>query len=122
MPYAGYRRRYDKWSSKFDPDTIRSRFMQVSAIAKSQAEEQFARLVDFETAIKNKLNDQGVPVIQMPFYLNVGREAYRAGTKHSGKTLQAELDAIKAKWVARGLNPDLIDITFECVLGTLPTY
>jgi len=122
MPYRSYTVRYKKWSSKFDPDTIRNRFTQVKDVADEQAQEQFARLVDFEEAVKGRLNELGVAVIQMPWYLNVARQIYRAMTKHSGKTLESEVKVIKATWTARGLDPTIIDEVIKIMIGYVPTY
>jgi len=122
MPYRGYLTRFKKWSSKFDPDTVRSRFSQVQSLANDLAQEQFANLVQFETEVKNRLNELGVPVIQMPFYLNVARQIYRAMTKHSGKTLEAEVKVIKATWTARGLDPTYIDEITKLMIGYVPAY
>lgn len=122
MPYRGFTVRYKKWSAKFDPDTIRSRFGQVSDIAKDQAQEQFANLVNNEEAVKSLLNSMGVSVMTIPFYLNVMREIYRAMTRHTDKTLANECQVIKAKWVARGLDPSVIDQIISIMVGGLPTY
>ena len=122
MPYRSYLVRYKKYSSKFDPDTVRSRFSQVRDIALDQAQEQFARIVDFEEAVKARLNELGVSVIQMPFYLNVAREIYRAMTKHVGKTLEIEVKAIKVKWTTRGLDPTIVDEVIKIMIGYVPTY
>jgi len=122
MPYRSYTIRIKKWSSKFDPDTVRNRFAQVKDIANDQAQEQFARLVDFEQAVKHRLNELGVPVIQMPFYLNVARQIYRAMTRHTGKTLETEVKVIKATWTARGLDPAIIDEIIKLMIGYVPTY
>jgi len=122
MPYRTYLVRYKKYSAKFDPDTVRNRFAQVKDIALDQAQEQFARLVDFEEAVKARLNELGVPVIQIPFYLNVAREIYRAMTRHVGKTLEIEVKAIKAKWVTRGLDPAIVDEVIKIMIGYVPSY
>ena len=122
MPYRSYLVRIKKWQSKFDPDTVRNRFAQVKDIASDQAQELFARLVDFETAVKARLNELGVPVIQMPFYLNVARQIFRAMTKHSGKTLEQEIKVIKATWTARGLDPAIIDEVIKIMIGYVPAY
>ena len=120
MPYRGYTRRLKRWSQKFDPDTIRNRFEQVRAVATDQVEEQFGRIVDFELAIKGRLNDIGVASILMPFYLNVGRMIYRAMTRHTGATLESEVRVIKATWTARGLDPALVDEVIKIMIGYVP--
>jgi len=122
MPYRGYTVRIKKWSAKFDPDTIRNRFSQVKDIAYDQAEEQFANLVAFEKDVKHRLNELGVPVIQIPWYLNVARQIYRAMQRHTGKTLEAEIKVVKATWTARGLDPAIIDEVTKIMVGYVPTY
>jgi len=122
MPYRGYLRRFKRWSGKYDPDTIRNRFSQVQEIATEQVQEQFANLVGFEEAVKERLNEIGVPVIHMPWYLNVARQIYRAMTRHSGKTLESEISVIKATWTARGLDPTLIDEVIKIMIGYVPAY
>ena len=114
--------RFKKWSSKFDADTIRSRITQVQSLANDLAQEQFANLVAIEEQVKPTLHDLGVPSIQVPFYLNVAREIYSAMTRHTGKTLEIEVKAIKAKWLTRGLDPSIVDEVIKIVVGYAPAY
>ena len=122
MVYKGYSRRFKRYSSKFDPDTVRARFEQVKDVAIEQVQEAFARLVDLEESVKARLNELGVSVIFMPHYLNVAREIWRKMNTHSGKTLEMEVKAIKAKWTTRGLDPSIIDEVITITLGYVPTY
>ena len=53
-------RRYAKWSSKFDPATISSRFTQVQAEAQERAQEGLIPYANLDFELSDVLNKNGV--------------------------------------------------------------
>jgi len=122
MPYVNFSRRIRKYQGKIDADVIRSRISALRDFMIELEQEQFANLVALEEAVKKELGEQGVSTIQMPFYLNVAREVYKVKTRHSGKTADAEVLIIRDKWIKRGLDPTLVDLTIRIAYGYVPAY
>jgi len=101
--------RQKKYDGKIDADVIRTRINSLKPIMVEQATNRFTDLESIESQIKSIVEGTNVATIQIPFYLNVGRQLYKLSNKFSGQTLQNEACLVKQKWVARGLDATLID-------------
>jgi hypothetical protein len=102
--------RIQKYSVKFDPTVVSARFTAVKDLAVTQFQVHAADLEGMENLVKNGIQDQIANPLEIPQYLDFARELYRLTKKHSGKVLVSEVNIAKAKWAARGLNPEILDI------------
>jgi len=99
-----------KFEGKIDPDAIRSRVAALKEDMVEQTIQRQAELVSLEKDLKNLLEPQGVPTIFLPQYLNVGRQLWSLSGRFSGETFKREAHVTAQKWVARGLDKDLINL------------
>ena len=117
MPVRDAKYRTSKYAAKIDPDVIRARFEAEKDSMVEQEAEQFASLAAMEDTVKTIVEDAGVSTIEIPFYLNVGRQAYKIGRKFTGKTAQNEAMGIGALWKMRGLDESLVDQIITAIAG-----
>jgi len=99
-----------KYEGKIDPEVIRSRITALKATMAEQMESRAAELATIETNIKAIIDAAPTAVFahMVPAYLNVGRELYRLSKKFAGKTFEVEAKLVCDKWLARGLNKDIL--------------
>ena len=101
--------RIKKYTAKFDPTVVSARFTAVKDLAVSMFQVHAADLEGMENLVKNAIQDKISNPLEIPQYLDFARELYRLTKKHSGKVLVSEVEVAKAKWTARGLNPEILD-------------
>jgi len=97
-------RRAAKYNVKVDPDSVASRFDQLKDVMVEQVTERFTQLADLEAKAKAVLQGEDVPSIKIPFYLSYVRQLFKIMRTHVGATAISEAQAVKDKWVARGLD------------------
>lgn len=115
--------RIKKYEQKLDPTVIQTRFTALKEMMVDQVNVRFADLVTFENQVKlTILEAAGIPTINIPFYLNYAREVYTKGQRFSGTTLCNECSLILDKWVARGLDRDVLTDIAEAFGVTIPCY
>jgi hypothetical protein len=102
--------RIQKYTAKFDPAVVSARFTAVRDLAVTQFQVHAADLEGMENLVKTGIQDKIANPLEIPQYLDFARELYRLTKKHSGKVLVSEVNIAKAKWAARGLNPEILDI------------
>ena len=79
---------------------------------------EWANLVcEVENAIKSILDTRGVFVAVYPMYLSFGREILRLKRQFGGVTLLQRAELAKAKWSDYGLDPDILEIIKNEILG-----
>ena len=67
-------------------------------------------LAAMEGQVKQVVDGLGVATIQIPFYLDFGRELWSLQDKDvSGETLAMEADVLLKKWVQRGLTQAVLE-------------
>jgi len=120
--YREYTIRFKKYNAKFDPDVVRARFAAVKDLAMEQVQGLFEDLVAMEKEVKALLNELGVPVTLIPMYLSYARQLWHAKKRHTAKTLKTEVEARKALWSARGLDPAILDEIAKLVVGSIIYY
>ncbi|MEO0075106.1 MAG: hypothetical protein ABIK31_03230, partial [candidate division WOR-3 bacterium] len=59
--------------------------------------------------VKLILAEAGIATILNPSYLNFGREVFKLAAKFSGGQLINAVDVVLNKWVARGLDRDILE-------------
>ena len=117
MPVRDPKYRTSKYAAKIDPDVIRARFEAQKDVMVEQEAAAFADLATMENTVKSIVEAEGVSTIEIPSYLNVGRQAYKIGKKFSGKTAQNEAMAMGALWKMRGLDEKLVDQIVAAIAG-----
>jgi hypothetical protein len=98
-----------KFEGKMDPDAVRSRIAALKEDMVEQTLQRQAELVALERDIKGIVEPQGVSTILIPQYLNVGRQLWSLSGRFTGQTYQNEATLIAQKWVARGLEKDIVN-------------
>jgi len=100
--------RIERFEKKLD-GTIRG------ALFDTQKEQMIANetqptkdLVEIELKIKGIVD--GEPTLLLPYYIIFGKEVYSKANKHKGVALYNEIMILEAKWEARGLTPELLEI------------
>ena len=105
--------RSKKWDKKVDADIVRQRFSALKDVMHEQINNYFANVSHFEDSVKKLLEQKGVSVTQIPFYLAFAREIFSLMFySFTSETLRNEELAIRQKWVSRGLdNNTLMEIS-----------
>lgn len=113
--------RKDKYNAKTVPANV-------SAVVNAQLpgmQDAFANKIEsvsiMENQVQVELNGLNVPTIRYPFYLNFGRELWALIDRGiSGDSLISMAQALKVKWVNRGLeSANLITIAADVFALTL---
>ncbi|MCX7785782.1 MAG: hypothetical protein N2201_06120 [candidate division WOR-3 bacterium] len=102
-------RRVDKWDLKLNGDVLSEKVATLKPMMKAQIETEFPALVEVENEVKAILGEIGITSSLNPPYLNFARETYRLSKRFLGKQLLREVDAIMAKWLARGFDKDILE-------------
>jgi len=120
MPYRTYEKRVASFDKAVIPDVARMKFESRKPDMLSWQEEQQRLITDFEVSVRTELDAQGVLANFRVMYLNFARALFRAKGHNSGIALRKIATAAKAKFVAYGLDPDILDRLCEIVIGALP--
>jgi hypothetical protein len=101
--------RIKKYSGKFDPTVVNSRFTALKQNSIEQMNIAIISSVDLENRVKNLLKDK----IDNPFlifsYLGFAKEIWKLCRTLEGNTLAKEVEIAKEKWRLRGFNPNILD-------------
>jgi hypothetical protein len=101
--------RIKKYSGKFDPTVVSSRFTALKQNSIEQMNIAIISSVDLENRVKNLLKDK----IDNPFlifsYLGFAKEIWKLCRTLEGNTLAKEVEITKEKWRLRGFNPNILD-------------
>jgi len=121
MPYRNATQRVRNYDLAVIPDNVRAKF---EARKEEMVEEQQAmqsQLVDVEVRVREILDQNGIMANFRIPYLNFARTLFRAKGHNSGVALQKIATAEKAKFVAYGLDPAILDQIIQIVCGA-PAY
>ena len=117
MPYRTDVIRVRKYELGVIPDNVRAKFAALLPLMIDQQEEQQARLVSTELAVREVLDDNGIMGTLRINYLNFARALFRAKGRQSGVALRKQATAEKAKFVALGCDPTILDTIIYKVIG-----
>ena len=121
MPFRSYETRIRKYELAVIPDVVRSKFEALKPLMLDQEEARLSEIVNIEVAVRAVLDDNGIMGDFRVPYLNFARALYSKKGHNSGLALQKIASAEKAKFVALGLDPDILDKIIEIVIGA-PAY
>jgi hypothetical protein len=98
-----------KWDKKVVGDIVRQRFESLKNMMHEQINNYFSTISDFESRVKKILEEKGISVTQIPFYLAFAREVFSLMFySFTSETLRNEELAIRSKWVQRGLEDSIL--------------
>ena len=102
-------KRIAKWNVKFNTERIKATLDEMRPSMLANVTAVYPMITAMELQVKQVCDGAGVSVIQIPFYLNFGRELWALSRKEvSGETLAIEAATLIAKWVARGLTQSVL--------------
>lgn len=103
-------KRIARWNAKFNTERIKATLDDLRPTMLQGVTSAFPQLVAMELQVKQVLDEEGVSIIQYPFYLNFGREMWRLKRMEiSGESLAVEAATLIGKWVARGLSQSVLE-------------
>lgn len=109
MPVRPAQKRIDKWTAKMQGEAISVVAMRQKEYMLQQVIVRFPEIVDVENATQLILAEAATSVLMNPSYLNFGRECYSLRRKFSGGQLLNRVNVSMNKWVARGLDMDILE-------------
>lgn len=116
MPYRTYEKRTRAYDLSVIPDNVRAKFEARKPQMLDGQEEMQRTIVEVETCVREVCDEHGVlGVFRVP-YLNFARALIRAKGHNSGLALVNLKNAEKAKFVALGLDADILDEVARCVV------
>jgi len=119
MPgYRGYDKRTRNYDLAVIPDNVRAKFEARKQEMLNGQQEAQSEIVAIETKVREKLDDYGIMANFRVPYLNFARALYSAKGHNSGVALQKIAAAEKAKFLAYGLDPTILDEIIYIVIGT----
>jgi hypothetical protein len=97
-------KRIANWNAKYNTERIKATLDDKRPGMLASVTAVFPMITAMELQVKQVCDGAGVKTIQLPFYLNFGREIWALTRKEvSGETLAIEAATLIAKWKARGL-------------------
>jgi hypothetical protein len=117
MPYRDDATRTRKYELAVIPANVSAKFTALLPFMQDLQESTQAQIVAMEVAIRQKLDDKGILGVARVPYLNFGRALFRAKGAQSGLALRKVASAEKAKFVAYGLDSEILDEIIYFVIG-----
>ena len=103
-------KRIAKWNAKFNTERIKATLDEMRPAMLASVTFVFPLLAAMELQVKQVLDQEGVSIIQYPFYLNFGREMWRLKRMEvSGEGLAKEAATLIGKWASRGLTQSVLE-------------
>jgi len=97
-------KRIANWIAKYNTERIKATLDEKRPAMLANVTAVYPMITAMELQVKQVCDGAGVKTIQIPFYLNFGREMWALSRKEiSGETLAIEAATLIAKWKARGL-------------------
>jgi protein-disulfide isomerase len=117
LPYRTDVIRVRKYELGVIPDNVRAKFAALLPLMVDEQEEQQARLVATELAVREVLDANGIVGVMRVPYLNFARALFRAKGSQTGAALRKQATAEKAKSVSLGLDASILDAIIYKVIG-----
>jgi len=117
MPYRDDQTRTRKYDLSLIADNVRAKFAALKPLMQDLQESRQAEIVEFETRVRNILDDNGVVGVNRVPYLNYARVLYGHMGHQRGIALRKSATAEKAKAVSLGLDATKLDEITNAVIG-----
>lgn len=103
-------KRIENWDTGYDTAAIKAKVDKKRPSMLNRASAVFISQYTTDTEVKQVLDQEGISIIQYPFYLDFGREMWRLTRMNlSGESLAVEAATLIGKWVARGLSQSVLE-------------
>lgn len=105
--------RIRKYTAKFDATVASNRVTAIKDLAVAEFGVGAAEGAALEATIKQALEPVLTSPTEIPNYLAAAREIAAKARRYGGQVLFNEAQAVKIKWVARGLDSGNLDIVLQ---------
>jgi len=109
--------RVEKFKAKTAADRVGTRYGAVKDIAVNRYLDSTADIVAVRERARNILESNGVAPGLFGVYFAFVTKAVKAAQKHSGDTLDKVIEGLKARFVAKGADPAILDLLEHLVIG-----
>jgi hypothetical protein len=100
--------RLRKYTSKFDPTVVSSRFTTGKDLATTTFGVAASQFVDTDALVKQVVETEVGSPIMVAMYMAMGKQIKAKQLRYGGKALYNEANAIAALWTVRGLDAAII--------------
>jgi len=116
MPYTvPLGEQIQRFSAKTAPDRVGGRYDAAKSIAIARYIDNHAPFSVLVDLIKNILASKGVPSGMYGIYIAFGEQLLKKAQKHGGKTLDKIVLGLKHKFIAKGADPEILDLIANLV-------
>ena len=124
MPmYKTGQARFAKYSAKYDPTTIGSRFTQVADVAKARAQQGLIMWASVQDIVRPILDKYGVAGPDRAKYLGFANKLLKHVSRSSGESATAISSGLKSFYVtAFAADPAILDEIIQVVAGWVAPY
>jgi len=124
MPiYKSGQARFEKYSAKYDPTTIGTRFGQVADVAKRRAQAGLLNWAAMQELVRPILDANGVNGPDRAKYLGFANKLLKHIGRATGDAAVAVASGLKSLYVtAYGADPAILDEIIQVVAGWVPPY
>ena len=118
MPLVkGLKERYEKFTAKTPPDVTGARYAASKAIAVKRELAGAGPISEIIELTRNILESEGVPAAQQGVYYAFVEKVRKALFSHTGNTLKAYIDGLKAWFAQKGADPSVLDKLSKLIVG-----
>jgi hypothetical protein len=118
MPLVkGLKERYEKFTAKTPPDVVGARYAASKAIAYKRELAGAGAIAEVIELARNILESKGVPAGQHGVYYAFVEKVRKAMFSHTGATLKAYVDGLKAAFAQKGADPAILDTLAKLLVG-----
>jgi len=108
LPKSG-QSRYAKWSVKYDPTVIQSRFNEVSSVAQARAQEGIISVANVQELVGGVLDMYGVAGPMRATYIAFGEKVWHESQRLTGSALQSVTNGLVTYFeTAFGASPTIL--------------
>ncbi|MEO0081032.1 MAG: hypothetical protein ABIL25_01920 [candidate division WOR-3 bacterium] len=103
-------KRIENWDKKYNLERVNAILTEKRPKMLEHVNSVYVSLAAMESQVKQVIDQEGVSIIQYPFYLCFGREMWHLSQREvSGESLAVEAATLIGKWVARGLSRSVLE-------------
>jgi hypothetical protein len=118
MPLVkGLKERYEKYTVKTPPDVTGARYAGSKSIAVKRELAGAGPIAEIIELTRNILESKGVPAGQHGVYYAFVEKVRKAMFSHTGATLKAYVDGLKAAFAQKGCDPAILDTLSKLLVG-----
>jgi hypothetical protein len=122
LPKTG-QNRFAKYSAKYDPTTIGTRFGQVKDVALARAQEGLIAYASMQDLVKPILDKYGVAGTQRALYLGFANKLMKHIERATGEAGVKIANGLKSLYVTSfGADPAILDEIIQVVAGWVTAY